>query len=194
LAHFLKIDIDPMRYLSLGRDAENLQHGHSSGLDLQLAMSGGCLRFEEGRIAKRDIPNFKMKIAQTGAPLAMTGECVSMVAKKFKQSSIWSEFAGVTNQLDKALQKVNYEEVQTCIRENHRLLVDIGVVPPRVQEFIQKLEKEGAAAKICGAGSIAGEKGGVVLIVSEQDTSSIARQFGYPLQQFQGDCYGTHLI
>jgi len=194
LAHFLKIDIDPVRYLSLGREAENLQHGYSSGLDLQLAMSGGCLRFEEGRIAKRNIPNLPMRMVQTGVPHSTTGECVSHVAKNFKQSSIWSEFAEVTNQLDEALQKSDTLKLQSCIRENHRLLVDIGVVPPRVQEFVRELEKTGAAAKTCGAGSIRGEKGGVVLVVSDRDVSSIAEQFGYPMQQFQGDFNGTHLV
>lgn len=194
LAHFLGIEIEPSRSLSLGREAENLQHGHSSGLDLQLAMSGGCLRFQEGQISKRHVPNIPMMIAQTGVPETTTGQCVSAVAKHFKYSSIGEDFSAITNSFDKALQANDLLRVKECIRQNHRLLVNIGVVPPNIQDFICALEAEGAAAKICGAGSISGKKAGVVLIVSERNLSSIVNSYGYPLQCVQGDFRGTHLI
>jgi mevalonate kinase len=194
LAHFFKIDIDPSRYLSLGREAENLQHGYSSGLDLQLAMSGGCLRYEEGQILKRLMPNFPLMIVQTGVPDTTTGQCVSSVAKYFKQGSMSADFASITNGFDQALQSNDFIKLQEYIRLNHRLLVSIGVVPQKVQAFIKKLEAEGAAAKICGAGSVAGEKAGVVLLVSEKDLSPIAEEYGYRCQQVQGDFRGTHLL
>ncbi len=194
LAHFFKLDIDPSRYLSMGRDAENLQHGYSSGLDLSLAMAGGCLRFEDGHTSKREIPRIPMTIIQTGIPKTSTGECVSFVAKHFKTSTIGNDFAAVTELFDTALQASDVKKMQECIRLNHQLLVKIGVVPQKVQDFVSVLEKMGGAAKICGAGSVAGEKAGVVLIVSEQDVSLIARDFGYYPQQVQGDSHGTHIV
>jgi len=194
LAHFLKLDIDPIRFLSLGREAENLQHGYSSGLDLHLAMHGGCLRFQEGHTFKRNICNIPMSIVQTGIPEVTTGQCVSYVAKHFKKSSIGEDFAAVTESFDKALENNDRTAIQDCIRNNHRLLVEIGVVPPKVQGFVDAIEKKGAAAKICGAGSIVGDKAGVVLIVSQEDLSPIAHDYGYRIQQVNGDFHGTHIV
>ncbi len=102
LAHFLKLEIDPARFLALGREAENLQHGYSSGLDLHLAMKGGCLRFEEGQTLVRTLPNVPLSIAQTGTPESTTGQCVSQVSKHFKRSSIADDFAAITELFDKA--------------------------------------------------------------------------------------------
>jgi len=194
LAHFLKLDIDPARFVALGREAENLQHGYSSGLDLHLAMAGGCLRFEKGNTVKRTIPKMPMHIVQTGVPLASTGECVERAAKHFKNSELAHDFGAVTNFFDEALQQNNLHKMQIAIRENHRLLVKIGVVPPKVQEFVSSIEKENAAAKVCGAGSVVGENAGVVLVVSEKDLSSIVYKYGYSLQQVEGDFHGTHIL
>ncbi len=196
LSHFLKLDIDPSRFMLLGREAENLQHGYSSGVDLQIAMSGGCLRFLHGKSEKRELPNIPMSIVQTGSPATTTGECVQAVAKYFKNGTLGDDFAAVTDLFDQALQANDIQKIQECIRLNHRLLMGIGVVPAKVRAFINALEIEGAAAKVCGAGSIQGDAAGVVLIVSETDreVSSIAQEYGYTLQSVRGDSYGTHLL
>lgn len=194
LSHFLKLDIEPVRYLTLAREAENLQHGYSSGLDLHVAMLGGCLRFEEGKVVKRTLPLIPMSIAQTGTPESTTGQCVSTVEKFFQKSSIWEEFAAVTNAFDQALQMTDVHRIQDCIRQNHRLLVKIGVVPAKIQAFIQALERKGAAAKVCGAGAVKGDNAGVVLIISEQDVSEIVLEYGYNLQSIQEDANGTLIV
>lgn len=211
LAHFFKIEIDPIRTLKLGREAENLQHGYSSGIDLQLAMEGGCLRYQQGSSIKRNLPQIPLTIVQTGRPLSTTGECVTNVAKYFKESNLkesnlLEEFAAVTEQMDSVLQSdhLNLCDIQNCIRLNHRLLVKIGVVPEKVRAFIAELEKENLAAKICGAGAVRGEKAGVILVAEHerdpcndsgnQTVSMIAQKYGYYCQRVNGDLYGTHLV
>lgn len=194
LAKFFKLDIDPLRFLSLGLDAENLQHGRSSGLDLHLAMQGGCLLFESGKTQKRPLPQIPMVIVHTGVPETTTGQCVSWVAPHFEKSKVRSDFAQVTTQLDLALLDNDLIAIQKCIQENHQLLVNIGVVPPKVQAFVRAIEAEGAAAKICGAGAIKGENAGIVLVVADKDISKIAKQFNYTVQEVQGDLCGTRLV
>lgn len=194
LSHFLGLDLDPVRFLSLGREAENLQHGRSSGLDIQLAMSGGCLRFQNNKAIKRELPNVPMILVQTGHPDSTTGECVEAVSKWFTTSSIAEDFEGVTNEMDKAIQDENLIQFQDSIRENHQLLSKIGVVPAKIQAFIQEVEQQGGAAKICGAGSVKGDNAGAVLVISEHNLEDVASRFGYCFQSIEGDFRGTCVV
>ncbi|WPY01347.1 Phosphomevalonate/mevalonate kinase [Candidatus Trichorickettsia mobilis] len=194
LVSFFKLEIDHIHFLALGRKLENLQHGYSSGLDIHVAMTGGCVKFEEGRISNRIAPNIPMAIVQTGTPNTTTGQCVSFVANIFKNSSIDEDFKAVTETFDEALNYNNLAMIQNSIKLNHRLLAKIGVVPPRIQDFINTVEKNGGAAKICGAGAIEGDKAGVVLIVSERDLSSIAKDYGYVFEQVQVEHNGAHTL
>jgi len=66
--------------------------------------------------------------------------------------------------MEDALRKEDSALLWTSIRENHRLLSDIGVVPHRVQHLIAEIENVGGAAKICGAGSVSGDHAGVVWV------------------------------
>jgi mevalonate kinase len=194
LAHYLKLDIDFNKYLTLGREAENLQHGLSSGLDLQIALQGGCIWFQEGRTENRPMPRLPMSIVQTGVPLASTGECVNAVIPFFKKGSMADDFALLTQGLDLSLRENNLDAVIAHVKENHSLLTKIGVVPLKVQQFIKAIEQQGGAAKICGAGSITGDTAGVVMVVSAEDLSPLVAHYGYKLENLKGDTYGTRII
>jgi len=194
LAKFFHLEFDTKHFLSLGREAENLQHGRSSGLDLQLALSGGCLRFEEGRVTTRPLSFSSFTIVQTGVPASTTGECVEKVSIHFKDEMLKNSFEAVTNNLDKALENRDNAGLKQCIQENHRLLVQIGVVPEKVRSFISAIEKRGGAAKICGAGAVKGEQGGVVLVLSDEDISDLVFEFGFSKQIVTPDFKGTHLV
>jgi mevalonate kinase len=95
----------------------------------------------------------------TGTPLSSTGECVDRVRQQFTHSEIWQEFAAITRQWHAA----TAADRSALLRENHRLLCRLGVVPGAVQRLIQQIEVLGGAAKISGAGSIRGEAAGLVL-------------------------------
>jgi len=198
LAHFFNIDIDTAKYLTLGKEAENLQHGRSSGLDLQLALRGGCLRFQDGNYSNRTLPRFPITIVHTGKPEATTGQCVSATAVHFENSHIAFDFKAVTNALEQALENNDIISLCHAIRENHKLLVNIGVVPQRIQDFIAAIEKEGGAAKICGAGSVQGESGGVVWVLGPEGISENIlkhiNQYGYTHQTVVGDTLGTRIV
>jgi mevalonate kinase len=194
LLHFFKLEIDPARLFNLGREAENLQHGYSSGLDLQLTMLGGCLRFENGKTLSREMPTMPFTVVQTGTPRSSTGQCVSHAALYFNNSTIAEDFAAITNAFDNALQRNDLQEIKTCIRANHQLLIKIGVVPAKVQAFIASVEKAGGAAKVCGAGASMGDRAGVVLVVSENHLDHLAESYHYQPEKVHGVSHGTHVI
>lgn len=213
LAHFLKVEIDPNRFLTLGREAENLQHGRSSGLDIQLALHGGWIKFKDGMAEKKSHPVLPFTIVQTGQPESTTGQCVTAVAKHFQKAphlpvqncipsiqtssqsnSIHQDFTDIVEAMEMAVMVQNQAELIHCIRENHRLLSHIGVVPEKVQAFIAEIENRQGAAKICGAGSVQGDKAGIVWVVVEQEINDLLQKYGYQMQTIQGGCHGTHLV
>ncbi|AJC50306.1 mevalonate kinase [Coxiella endosymbiont of Amblyomma americanum] len=194
LTHFLDANFDLEKCFTLGMESENLQHGYSSGLDLHTVYHGGSFLYEKGQFKKRLIKNFSMQLVQTGKPKSSTGACVSQVSSYFKKSHIGDDFSAVTNEFDQALQKGNYEKVKNCIQKNHQLLKTIGVVPDKVDRFIIDIEKTGGAAKICGAGSVKGDNGGIILVVSDASINNLIEQYRYTIMPIQIDSQGTHIV
>lgn len=189
------LDFDQQRFLELAFESERLQHGYPSQLDLQVSFHGGCIYFHKGEIQPRPLSTIPMFLVNTGIPDATTGECVMQVAKNFGQDNIWDEFEKVTNALDQALQKNDLLKIQDLIRENHQLLAKIGVVPPKVCHFISALESIGAAGKICGAGSVRGEKGGVVLVITqcENQLAALCQQYDYNFEPVMMSAQGLRV-
>ncbi len=172
----------PDNYLQFGRDVENLQHGRSSGLDLYLAAHGGCVRFDNQNIVSRAMPKIPLILVNTGKPITITGECVSFAAKYFRGSNTMADdFAAVTDAFDAALMANNLPNIKECIRANHRLLTQIGVVPEKAQDFIAKIESLSGAAKICGAGACTGENAGIILVTADSDITSLVNDYGYEI-------------
>lgn len=196
IARHLNVEIEPEIFFRLGLEAENMQHGYSSGLDLQISLQGGCILMSEGKILKRQIPELPFYLVNTGAPKTTTGECVAQAAAHFKTGQIAEDFAAVTCAMDQALQVNNRVAVQHAIHANHRLLVNIGVVPAPVQQFIAAIEQQSGAAKICGAGAVAGEKAGVILVMTEDVAAlvELCAQYHYSLLPISGEARGVHVV
>ncbi len=194
IAHFYGNILESKKQFELSLAAENLQHGKSSGVDLHIATHGGCLRFENGHTIERPIPNFPLYVINTGRPDCTTGECVSAVTHHFENTDLASQFEQITNHIDEALGKNDLPAFIQGIRDNHRLLCQIGVVPQKVQQLINAIETAGGAAKICGGGSIRGDQGGIVLVVSTTDLQPLAHELGYELERIECDTRGVHVI
>lgn len=170
-------------------EAENAQHGQSSGLDLQIALQGGCHYFKNRQLMPRPMPSQTIYYIQTGKPETTTGECVAAAAHHFLTSSVGDDFENVTNAMDKG------EDFKQTVRANHRLLATIGVVPEKVQRFISDIEKMQGAAKICGAGSIKGDAAGVVLAVLD-DVSQlkiVCERYQYEMLAISGESRGVYV-
>ena len=161
-------------------DCERLQHGHPSGVDAYASIYGGCMTYRRGgEIRPLPLKNVEWALVHTGAPAASTGECVAQVKERFSGSDLWPKFERVAQEMASALTGGKSDRVVTLIRENHRLLVRIGVVPDPVQRFVRSVEERGGAAKICGAGSIRGDGAGMVWVVSEIPVAAWCADWGY---------------
>lgn len=196
LAEHFCIEKTEDTFFRLALEAENMQHGRSSGLDLRVSLQGGCWYVKNAELIPRSLPLMPMMLVNTGVPATTTGECVAAVSHYFQKGQLANDFADVTQAFDAALQQNNFNHMLEVVKENHLLLTQIGVVPHRVQEFIAELEWLGAAAKICGAGAVAGERAGVVLVFAKEMTAvkKICEKYHCDLLTIAGEMRGAHVI
>jgi mevalonate kinase len=150
--------------------AESFQHGSSSGLDVATSLYGGLIHYHDSNFdslfADTHLPSFR--VYNSGRPESSTGECVSAVSNRFPSSDpIWSDFREVTQTTLTCLQDRNVDGWHNCVSKNHQLLCHIGVVPLVIQDHIASLEQSGFAVKICGAGSLRGDRAGMILVCGD---------------------------
>ncbi len=190
-AELLGMHVDRNLLYQLTLDVEKLQHGHPSGVDPYIAVHGGFARFQRGHARSIVPPRKPMHLALTGTPESSTGACVARVAQAYPvDDPIWMRFERVTNAFERALRHEAWEDVREAVRANHRLLVRIGVVPPAVQSFIEEIEASGGAGKVCGAGAIAGDAAGVVLVVEGERTDAVRSRYDYDYFPVQPETKG----
>ena len=194
VGHYFRVDFRPDWYMKYSLEAEKLQHGHPSGVDSYISLHGGCALFRDGEAKSVPLPRAQIYLVNTGTPETTTGECVVAVRNEFRNDTIWNDFEAVTLSLEQALRTNDMIDVQRAVRENHRLLTRIGVVPARVQSFISEVESLGGAGKICGAGSVAGDQGGMVLVFAEELPTELCAKYGYTIMSVRGDPLGTRIV
>lgn len=196
ISHYLQIPLSNEVLYKLALEAENMQHGHSSGLDLRVAMQGGCLYMHESVTDSLSFPDVSMCLVNTGTPLSSTGQCVEAVAPLFKSGSIGEDFGAVTRALHEAMRVGDRVAMMASVRANQQLLTRLGVVPEPVQAFVRDLEQLNAAAKVCGAGAVIGEQAGIVLVMTDDRDaiSECCMQRGYELMQIGCETRGVHVV
>jgi len=194
IGHYLRVDFKPDWYYEYSLEAEKLQHGKPSGVDSYISLHGGCACFKDGVARPVSLPRMKMYMVQTGVPECTTGECVMEVERNFRNSEIWSEFEAVTEAFEEAIRSNHEQKLRWLVRENNRLLDAIGVVPEKVRQFIADIEQWGGSAKICGAGAVTGESGGVVLVFADRIPSGLCERYGYTVSPVRGDPLGTRMV
>ncbi|BBB30612.1 mevalonate kinase [Neptunomonas japonica] len=145
------------------RFCERLQHGRGSAIDAAAVTYGGMNHIHHGNVNRLDASlGDGWYWIFTGKPQVSTGECVQYVRSRFEDDNqLWNDFSQVTSTLIKHLAEP--PRVIDCVKENHRLLCQIGVVPDSAKALVERIEASGGAAKISGAGAHKGVAGGLVL-------------------------------
>ncbi|MEM7295798.1 MAG: GHMP kinase [Pseudomonadota bacterium] len=162
------------------RFCERLQHGHGSAIDAASVVYGGVNRVQSDAAARVPLQlGDGWYWVLHGRPDASTGECVAHVRSRYgRDKARWEAFADCTDTLQQVLEVGG--DPSSAIRENHRLLSDIDVVPAPAERFVDAVEQCGGSAKISGAGTIRGEYGGVVLIYMPDPEAMETLMRAYP--------------
>jgi len=175
-------------------EAEKLQHGRPSGADPYTCLHGGLLLFQNKQAQTLTPLQEPLLLVNSGTPTSTTGECVEHVTRNIGRDGPWDKFENTTREIQKSLSEYNPDALRRAIRENHRLLQEIGVVPPRIAKFIKHIEDAGGAAKICGAGSVSGDRAGIIWLVAKDALArQCCREFGFSLFLVETDTNGTRL-
>lgn len=177
---------------------EQWQHGRSSGLDPHVCVFGGLQVYQAGQCQQLSAPHIdNLYLVSSGRPQSTTGECVAAVREQQHEQGFWQQFGDVTSALKQAVIDSDIAAIQVQIQRNHRLLQNLQVVPAKVSDFIAEVEQLGGAGKVCGAGSVTGDAGGLMLIagLSQSQVANLSVVSGYaywPLVwQAKGVTYGT---
>ena len=196
LNKFYNLNLCDNTVYQLALQAENLQHGYSSGVDIKTIMHGGINYFQADHQANHienfdiTIENMDFYLINTGKPESSTGECSEKVKEKFNANHIiWNEFSQCTELLKTNLEKESKFNIIHYIKTNHRLLNQLGIVPEHVNNFIRKIENGAisGAAKICGAGSISGDSAGMVIAIGEfSSIKKLCEQYNFSLENLAG--------
>lgn len=195
MGHYFRVEFRPDWYYAYSMEAEKVQHGFPSGVDSFISLHGGAARFQNGQAERMPLPRLPLALVNTGMPTSTTGECVASVRRSIgEKAEIWNEFERVTRAMEAAVRAQDLEAMQAAVRQNHRLLAQIGVVPARVSEFVQRVEDAGGAAKICGAGSVAGDAAGIVMVCGSGITPALAKEFGYTFEPIRGEPLGVRIV
>jgi mevalonate kinase len=192
LSLYFQVSLQPEELKTLAIQVENMQHGHSSGLDISVCLYQGIILYSQSSLVIPALKPWSAYLVNTGQPLSSTGECVAYVKKHITSTHSWEPFAEVTHRCLEALEKEDESAFRLAIKENQRLLTQLGVVPEKIQRFIEEIMEQGGIAKICGAGSVSGDNAGYLLLLPGEHLASIenvVHAYGFTLEHVQLGVY-----
>jgi mevalonate kinase len=171
------IDLGQVERLAL--EVERRQHGHPSGVDGATILRGGVLwarkrssgGLETEPVRARSPLLSRLRVYDTGMPPEATGAVVAAVRGRREEDpgrieAILDriEAATVSFRAELEREEEDRDRALHLIREAQACLEELGVVPGEVCAAVRQIEMEGGAAKISGAGSLAGPGAGSLLV------------------------------
>jgi mevalonate kinase len=179
-------------------ETERRQHGSPSGVDGAVVLRGGVQWVERTADGLRfaalppELPLLDdLRVVDTGTPGQATGEVVAAV-RQLRDGDpaafdlLLERLEDAARRLRDALIASDGPALANAIRDAHRGLERAGVVPPAVRELVRRIEACGGAAKVSGAGALAGPSAGCLVIYhphpSSIDSASIAPRSMLPVR------------
>ena len=191
-------DLDRATIARLALEAERRQHGLPSGVDTATSLHGGLLWAQRlhpsqgGELAcerlAADSPLLgRLRVYHTGTPPEATGAVVAAVrTRRDRDPAAYERLfdrmeaatRGLRAELGAAAERP--ERVTDLIREHQACLEALGVVPAPVRALVRRVEAAGGAAKVSGAGSLAGPGAGSLLVYHADSEAAAAWDFLRP--------------
>jgi mevalonate kinase len=185
-------DLDRDTIARLALEAERRQHGLPSGVDTTTSLHGGLLwarrlhPSQGGELAcerlAADSPLLgRLRVYHTGTPPEATGAVVAAVrTRRDRDPAAYERLfdrmeaatRGLRAELGAAAERP--ERVTDLIREHQACLEALGVVPAPVRALVRRVEAAGGAAKVSGAGSLAGPGAGSLLVYHADSEAAAA--------------------
>jgi mevalonate kinase len=183
----------------LALEVERRQHGTPSGVDHATILRGGVVwaRTDEPGGGVRVEPLGarsplldRLRVYDSGRPAEPTGAVVSAVREWVRRDGaragrVFDRMEAGAVGLRQELVASEEDPVRTIelIREYERCLEELGVVPEPVCRVVREVESHGGAAKISGAGSLAGPGAGGLLVYHAEPEAIARWAFLGPLRQ-----------
>ena len=196
------LDLAAIERLAL--EAERRQHGLPSGVDTATSLHGGLLwarrRPQGGGLACEPLATSspllaRLRVYHTGTPPESTGAVVAAVRARRDldpagQEALFDRMEAAALALRRQLEAEfpDAARVVALIRDHQSCLEALGVVPEPVRALVRQVEAAGGAAKISGAGSLAGPGAGSLLVYHEDADRAAGWDFLSPFP-----CYPVHL-
>jgi mevalonate kinase len=194
------------RIARIALEVERRQHGMPSGVDTATTLHGGLLwarKLPSGELESEPLPGASplldcLRVYDTGAPPESTGEVVAAVRERRERDPAAHD--RVLDRMEAASRGLREElaarhpdagaadRAGELIRRHQACLEELGVVPAPVSELVRQVEAAGGAAKVSGAGSLAGPGAGCLLVFHPRPDSIAAWSFLQPLTH-----YSVHL-
>ncbi len=176
---FFSTTPDLSRIERLALEVERRQHGQPSGVDGATVLHGGVIwarRRAEGGVETEPVAAgspllSRLRVYDTGTPAEPTGAVVAAVRDRRdrepdRHERLLERMEAATRAFRAELERETEDPDRTLhqIRAYEACLEEIGVVPEAVRGAVRRVEAEGGAAKISGAGSLAGPGAGSLLV------------------------------
>lgn len=170
-------ELDPTTIARLALEVERRQHGLPSGVDHTAVLRGGLLWIERDpdglrcRAVSGASPLLgSVRVFHSGSPAEPTGEVVAAVrarrrARENEVESACDTIGEATVAFRDALAGSDPGPLVDAVRRCEAALESLGVVPSEARKVVRRIEAEGGAAKISGAGSLSGPGAGSVLVL-----------------------------
>lgn len=164
-------------------EVERRQHGSPSGVDAATVFHGGVLeaaRHDDAvsfaPVAARPEVLRRIQVLHTGPRGQATGEVVAAVAElRRREPDAFARRLDAMRAATAAVGRVlvadapEVAELIEPVRAYQRCLDELGVVPVAVADLVARIEARGGAAKLSGAGAIAGDGAGCLLAILPDD-------------------------
>jgi len=152
LAAFYDLQISKEELFTLTLEAENMIHHNSSGVDPAIVVNQGLMLYQKGLPLRKVKTDFSEDffLINSGKAIESTGEMVDLVAKAKNRDQIVNQIGQVSRDIISSIQNNNFQA--TLLDKNQDLLLQLGIVGEKAINLIDFLKKNGASAKVTGAG------------------------------------------